>query len=365
MSFPSSGYIPSLDGLRAVSILIVFVSHAGLGHLVPGGFGVTVFFFISGFLITVLLCREFDRFGKISFKAFYVRRALRLMPPLFIALGTATALVVLGFINVKLDTPTLAAQVLFLSNYYQIYGNSQSIPGLGVLWSLAVEEHFYLIWPMVFLMVARQRIGLRLLAVAAVAFLAWRIIRYSLLGTSDTAIYYLSDTRLDSLLYGCLLALMMWRGVLPIFNYSAPSLLARNALIAIAIIGILATFVIRDDTFRSTWRYSIQGLALMPIFFFAVTHPNALLFRPLNWRFVRFLGVLSYSIYLVHNVILQMLFERLSGGEETVWAAMLAAGMSVGYAALVYRSVDLPSIRIRELLTGHPKRTSTDGVATL
>ena len=364
MSFPSSGYIPSLDGLRAASILIVFVSHAGLGHLVPGGFGVTVFFFISGFLITALLCREFDSFGKIAFRAFYVRRALRLMPPLFIALATAATLVLLGFINVEIDVPTLAAQILFLSNYYQIYGSSQSIPGLGVLWSLAVEEHFYLIWPMVFVLVARKRIGLRFLALAAAAFLAWRIFRYSLLGTSDTAIYYLSDTRLDSLLYGCLLALMMWRGILRKGDGIAPSFLVRNALITISVLAILATFVLRDDTFRSTWRYSIQGLALMPIVFSAVTQPHATLFRPLNWRYVRLIGILSYSIYLVHNVFLQMLFDRLSGGKETVWIAALAAMLSVGYAALVYRYVDLPSVRFRGRITGHPKRAAGSGLAT-
>src|SRR5512136_1771671 len=91
--------IPSLDGLRAISFLIVFIAHAGLGEYVPGAFGVTVFFFLSGFLITTLIRMEFDRLGRLSFKRFYLRRALRILPPFYLVLTGATALAGVGVLS--------------------------------------------------------------------------------------------------------------------------------------------------------------------------------------------------------------------------------------------------------------------------
>ncbi|MBX9895794.1 MAG: acyltransferase [Nitrosomonas sp.] len=84
----SNYYIPSLDGMRAVAAMLVFVSHAGWPHLIPGGFGVTIFFFLSGYLITTLLRREYESTGSISFKNFFLRRAYRIFPPLYIVLGS-------------------------------------------------------------------------------------------------------------------------------------------------------------------------------------------------------------------------------------------------------------------------------------
>src|SRR5690242_11117871 len=89
-------YIPSLDGIRALAVMIVFVAHAGLGSWVPGGFGVTVFFFLSGYLITTLLRMEYDRSGTISLKDFYLRRVLRIFPNMYTVLFVASALTMLG-----------------------------------------------------------------------------------------------------------------------------------------------------------------------------------------------------------------------------------------------------------------------------
>lgn len=130
----SSGHIPSLDGLRAVSVLIVLVSHAGFGHLVPGGFGVTVFFFLSGYLITTLLLREQARDGSISLPRFYLRRLLRLTPPLFFTMLAAALLVLMGLAKGPLDPMTLFSQFFFFFNYYSLSGLAVSIDGLGVLW---------------------------------------------------------------------------------------------------------------------------------------------------------------------------------------------------------------------------------------
>src|ERR1700744_3779762 len=93
---PSSTTIPSLDGIRAVSVLIVVLSHAGLGQVIPGGFGVTIFFFLSGFLITTLLLAEYEETGRIDIPKFYLRRVFRLMPPLIISLLIAYGLTIAG-----------------------------------------------------------------------------------------------------------------------------------------------------------------------------------------------------------------------------------------------------------------------------
>jgi peptidoglycan/LPS O-acetylase OafA/YrhL len=139
--------IPSLDGLRAVSFTMVFLAHAGLRGL-PGGFGVTVFFFLSGYLITTLLRVEMEDSGTISFKHFYLRRALRILPPFYIVLTVATGLTWLGLLAGWLETMPVLAEALHFSNYwFASHGWTGTAMGTGVLWSLAVEEHFYLGFP--------------------------------------------------------------------------------------------------------------------------------------------------------------------------------------------------------------------------
>lgn len=345
-----SGYIPSLDGLRAVSILIVFASHAGLGHIVPGGFGVTVFFFISGFLITSLLCRELDRYGRISFSAFYVRRVLRLMPPLLCTLGLSYLLLAAGLAGGGFDTTTLISQLFFFYNYLDIYGQSDTVVGLGVLWSLSVEEHFYILWPVTFLFFAGPVRRLRWIWLLILIFTPWRAIHYWVMGTGFEAIYYLSDTRLDSLLVGCALALLMWRGQIPVWA-ARPGVMA--AALALGFAALLFSFAFRDPGFRAVFRYGLQGIALIPVFYYAVTRPDLWLFRPLNWGWVRQIGIYSYSIYLIHHVLLETMYHGHFAGTGLIGPAAAAGILSVLYAAAVYRFVERPLLPLRRRVTGH------------
>ena len=154
MSAPASqsdptGQIPALDGLRAVSILLVMVSHAGFGHIEPGGLGVTLFFGISGFIITRLLLAEHAATGRVALGAFYARRFLRLSPALLIYAACAgLAMAALG------DPFRLAewlAMLFYAANFWKLWGGfpdgALAPHPFGILWSLAVEEQYYLIYP--------------------------------------------------------------------------------------------------------------------------------------------------------------------------------------------------------------------------
>lgn len=338
------GEIASLDGLRAVAIGIVFAAHAGISAAIPGGFGVTVFFFLSGYLITTLLQREFDRTGGLDFGAFYMRRLLRLGPPILVTLALGALLVTLGFIEGEVDAATLSSQIFFYYNYFALYGDRHEIFGTEIFWSLAVEEHFYLLWPALFLAIGRGWLGLRSVVALLLIIPAWRWVRFSLLGHDDLAIYMSSDTRMDSLLFGCLLALMQARGLT---RRWLPQGRARFGVMAVALAAILASFALRDPSFRATFRYSVQGLALMPLFHYAVTRAEDAMFRPLNWGWVRRIGVYSYTIYLCHfGVLIALIYWEVAPlGSATLFLA--AGAISLAYAALMHVLVERPLMVLR------------------
>src|SRR5688500_8756944 len=126
--------VPELEGIRAIAVAIVFVSHVGFGHIVPGGLGVTIFFFLSGYLITSLLRSEAAACGRIDLWRFYVRRTLRIMPPLYITLLFSGLLVAIGLAPIKLDAGSVLSQIFFLANYERLWGPHQGFP--IPLWSL-------------------------------------------------------------------------------------------------------------------------------------------------------------------------------------------------------------------------------------
>jgi peptidoglycan/LPS O-acetylase OafA/YrhL len=196
--------IPSLDGLRALSVLLVVVAHAGYGNVVPGGLGVTIFFFLSGYIITTLLLEEHERTGEIGIRNFYIRRVLRLLPPLLLTLAIAYALTSAGLSPGGISIGGFLAQLFYFANYYAIFLDpGKTIPeGTVVLWSLAVEEHFYIFYPaiMTLLLAAplRPRATAVLFASACVAILAWRFYLVHLPGFATERTYYATDTRIDS-----------------------------------------------------------------------------------------------------------------------------------------------------------------------
>jgi len=299
--------IPSLDGIRAASFMLVFLAHSGLEDKVPGGLGVTTFFFLSGYLITTLMRQEFEEAGQVSFRQFYLRRALRILPPFYTVLLVSAALSTIGVLHGPPARGPFVAQLLHFANYWQVgHGSTGEIAGTGVYWSLAVEEHFYLLFPAIFVLLhraVRTPMGrAAFLWVVCAAILAWRCALVFGAGAVPDRTYLASDTRFDSILFGCALALVGN----PALDAKTPAADARwlRVLLPAGLALMLGSLLFRDPRFRETFRYSLQGLALYPFFVCAVRNPQWGPFKLLNHRCVQRVGALSYSLYLVHHVVL-------------------------------------------------------------
>ena len=338
--------IPSLDGWRAVAIAIVFLSHAGLGRIVPGGLGVTIFFFLSGYLITTLLVREFSASQGIHVRHFYLRRVLRLTPPLLLVLVLTYGLTYCGLFTGNASWSGFLAQLFYFANYYALFfDNGHTLPqGTGVFWSLAVEEHFYFVFPALFIFLMRRvdhrKIPLYL-AGLCVLVLLWRYVLVLHAGASMERTYYATDTRIDSILFGCILALLR---VPPALHAALQKPAVRIAGVTLGLALLLATLVVRDGVFRETLRYSLQGLALMPLFFYSVSHPRSFPFRLLNLRWVQRIGIYSYSIYLSHEVLLSNVDWVSGNAALNIVVALL---LSLAFAMAVDRFIDAPLRRVR------------------
>lgn len=355
----NKGLIPSLDGLRAIAVLLVFAGHCHISGLIPGGFGVTIFFFLSGYLITTLLAREYDRNSRISLTKFYLRRLLRLSPPLLITMACAFGLHLAGLVGGQIDLGTVLSQIFYYYNYWSLhfgpisgggpvpFGQGDTIPGMGIYWSLSVEEHFYLIWPLLFLAIARNALTIKHVSALIAVVLVWRSVRHFVFEAEAWTIYTSTDTRIDMLLFGCLLALLSWKGFA---RRLAPKGRGKYIVLAASVLAILASFVIRDETFRATFRFSIQGLALMPIFYYAVNVPKEPLFRALNWSVLRRVGTYSYTIYLSHYVIILLLVEQSIATLGTVKMVFYAGVLTLMYSAAMYAIVERPILKLRHRL---------------
>lgn len=343
-------YIPSLDGIRAVAFLMVFVAHAGLEGLVPGGLGVTIFFFLSGYLITTLLRAEALRTDTISIADFYLRRVFRIMPPMYITLAIVYAAGaaglphrgnLLGFISVS----------AYFFNYADLLHKHVQLPdGLGVLWSLMVEEHFYLLFPCVYLFFVQRKVSVEkqvgILLACCAAVLLWRYVLVYHFHTSTVAdffprwTYSASDARFDAILFGCILAIRN--------NFSlgdqSPWLNRYKGTFAVA--GgatILASLLYREPHFRETLRYTLQSLALYPIFYYCVAASSQWQTRWLSWKPLRFLGWVSYSMYLSHFVFLLegiRLFPK-----HPVLVAIVSFGLALLYSWAMRVWIEVPSKR--------------------
>jgi peptidoglycan/LPS O-acetylase OafA/YrhL len=325
MGPPSLGYRPALDGIRGLAVLGVIAQHAqipGAGN--AGTAGVTLFFVLSGFLITRILVDEHETTGRIDLRRFYVRRAARLLPALVVFLVVMTPLLVVS--RQPLSPVVVAA--MYSSNIAMVLGMPMGV--LAHLWSLAMEEQFYLLWPLLLAPAAAARARPWMVAglsVATAVSVAHRV-SLELSGASDPRVMFGPDTRADALLIGCLLALATLR--IPRVD---PLVAVFGGLVFIACLPLGP---------QGSWTLLPVALASGAVIAWAVTAQatsSALL--AVSSRPLRGLGRISYGVYLWHLPLALLLSPHL-----TPWALAAATlAVSVGLAAASWRFVEQPMLR--------------------
>jgi peptidoglycan/LPS O-acetylase OafA/YrhL len=303
VTVPNRDYWPALDGLRAFAVLSVMAFHAGLGFAAGGFYGVDIFFPLSGFLITTILLRDRDNNGRIRFGVFYLGRALRLLP----ALGLVTIAVVIysetyapGWIK-QTTVPGLLYVWTFLGNWASAF--HWPLGNLGIMghtWSLAVEEQFYWLWPIALVLILRKgwtraetAVGLFLFALVIAN---WQYVTAVYLG-EGSGDYWRTDTHSAGLVMGCALAFWVTRTRLrePSRTSHYPALLFLGGM------GVLLLAVLKPSAFwlpeGSTFQISLGSCAVI---WSLVARPPALAYRLFTLRPIRYVGRISYGLYLWH-----------------------------------------------------------------
>jgi peptidoglycan/LPS O-acetylase OafA/YrhL len=329
------GYHPGLDGVRAVALLLVLGQHAPTRPLINGFVGVTVFFCLSGFLITTLLVRELQG-GTIDLRAFYRRRAARLCPALAVVVAVTVVVLLIGrdFSGAQIFAPAGAA-VTYTTSLFDGTGHPFANNYFNYTWSLSVEEQFYLLWPFALLWGYRRR--LRLFTALTVALIGLTLALNLYLGLSrevkyDPHQYFGSDTNALPILVGSMLALVIHNGWLP----RTVRFLAPCALPAVALLPYVGY---RSDVYRISL-VTIAGTVLALVALIGVvTRPRSAVGSLLATRPLRWLGERSYSIYL-WNILLRGAAINLFGHtmvSDIAWIAMF-----VVLAEASYRFVERP-----------------------
>ena len=339
-----------LDGVRGLAIFLVLLSHLTVRNEGPGLVGVLLFFVLSGYLITSLLMRESREWNGVNVRDFYIRRVLRLGPALAVFL--AVFLVVALTVDVGVTSHRALMGALLGATYMTDFAlglQKGFTPELAHLWSLAVEEHFYLIWPFAvgWLAGVDKARRLRLVVLAVLGFMLVRMLTVVATAAYPFYVYALPTTWGDALLIGALVAI------------ARPPTASRRRLapatgLAVTGVGLILLLggAFWPGMFRALWTYA-YGIPLMSLGAALVilgldgSQPHAL-----TWVFrtrpVVALGVLSYSVYLYNSTAILLLQHVYGHGYLQRSAALLVAILC---AALSYRFVEQPFLRLKERFT--------------
>lgn len=355
-------HLPGLDGLRAVAAFLVVFYHLGL-PAISGGLGVLIFFVLSGFLITWLLLEESEKSGTISLRAFYVRRALRIFPAFYCYVALLLAVAVL--IRRPLPGRQLIASLLYVNNYYQALRGDPGT-GLSHTWSLAIEEQFYLLWPISFLVLRRRRVRLALFLCGLIActwiYRAWLMFG---LHVDQGYLYEAFDARADHLMVGCLLAVALRARLLP----RVWDRICARASVSLVTAGLLAASDVAEYVYGPPYRDSI-GAMVNPLLV-AVLIAQIIAFRAAPWwRWLgsapaRYLGRISYSVYLYQQLVMHPA-ARVAGTFGPTAAGLASIASAILFASLSYYLVERPFLSLKHRFQRpreHSQRAASDADA--
>jgi peptidoglycan/LPS O-acetylase OafA/YrhL len=356
----SQRYMPGLDGLRAIAVLAVIAFHLGFGWAPGGLLGVGIFFTLSGYLITDILLTQLSGRGRIALAQFWLGRARRLLPALFVMLAIVVFWVtVFGPAQPDQFRKAVVSSVFYVNNWEQIFANvsyfARFAPEgpLNHLWSLSVEEQFYIFWPFLLLIGAklvherplasgvRPRLALLTVVMALIATIEMAVLYHPTLDPSR--VYYGTDTRAGGLLFGAALA-MVWpsRRLSHRITPQARDLLDGIGVLGLLIIAVMVWQVGEFSSFLYRGGFVVLSLAtvmvLMPL-----AHPACRLGRFVGVRPLRWIGVRSYAIYLWQTpVIVLTAIHAQNPQDEGLLRKVVQVAAIFAIAALSWRFVEEP-----------------------
>lgn len=333
------GYRPALDGLRGVAVLLVVIAHTNVPIPRFASIGVTLFFALSGFLITALLLEERERSGRIHLRAFYRRRALRLVPAMVVVLIAVAAWMAATGRGDRI-LGDIGPAATYTSNWFIALGGAGDLGLVRHTWSLAVEEQFYLLWPAV-LMLALWR-GVSPLAILGIGIVGSVLLRAVLFDPMEPQrVMWAFDTRVDAILAGCALAILTLGG------WRAPRYTGWLGMALLVSVVILAN----DDGALAYWALTAIALGSVLCIAALLQGPSVLTWRPL----IGF-GKISYGLYLWHQPIFKEGGRLLADLPQPVLAVSLMF-LAFAVAAASYHWIETPWLRRRHREGEHPARS--------
>jgi peptidoglycan/LPS O-acetylase OafA/YrhL len=336
--------IKSLDGLRAFAILAVMLHHH---EIVRGGWiGVDIFFVLSGFLITSILRR--DRLDPRYWSRFYIRRATRILPPVLLFTALAS-------VYYHLPRHSVFLYSLFLGNFTN--STSRSVVQLQMLWSLAVEEHFYLLFPLAVYRLNRSQL-LKVLAAVVVLVPILRCLATPHLAWDS--IYYWTFFRIDGLAMGAALAVLTEdpRQVARLTRWAAPIAVGFASVFGLLSLSMPAQFERMADTrLFNTLGYSLVAASSVFLIAYLLVLPNSLFARVAAWKPLVFIGAISYGLYLYHLSVMSFLIHLTKLDEKRVFPISASAAILISW--LSFRFFEKPIIAFGHRISGKPSRKST------
>jgi peptidoglycan/LPS O-acetylase OafA/YrhL len=342
-------YLPGLDGLRAAAVLAVIAYHAGAPWARGGYLGVEVFFVVSGFLITRLLVNEAAANGRVSLAGFWTRRARRLLPALFTMLAAVSAYLLAAHSGeVATFRGDLSAALAYVSNWFQIYGDHSYFAELGRpspfrhLWSLAVEEQFYLLWPPILLGLAhlcrgrRQRVAVILVALAAAANIVMALKHDP--SVAPDRVYLGTDMRASGLLLGAVTALVWRPRALALRRTQVADVCSASA----ALLLIVACWRLRSSSnLLYHGGFAVIDLATIALIV-ASTATGSWTAKAMSWPPMVAVGKRSYGLYLWHWPVLALSRQGTDTQIAQPWLWFIRAGLTVVLSEACYRFVETP-----------------------
>lgn len=388
---PKSRYIPALDGLRTLAVVAVVLYHLNLTWAQGGLLGVTIFFVLSGYLITRLLINEVSKTGRIDLKSFWIRRIRRLFPAVVTVVVVTCALcTVFNHVMLTKMRPDILPSLLFFNNWWQIAQNVSYFNALGDpsplthFWSLAIEEQFYLIWPpllfaMVSMHVSKPNTRRVVLGLAAVSALAMMVLYNP--AADPSRVYYGTDTRVFSLLLGAWMAFIPDRDLAPVrlahrlglnrlagaakhgkkaedkADQSADTALAQpSALVrfwsspasidvlgVVGLVGLAAMVALTNGYTAFQYRGGTLLCSILTLMVIAAcVQPQGMVARALSAEPLVWVGKRSYSIYLWHYPLLLLMNPVANISDTPWWQYILQVLVVVAVAECSYRFIETP-----------------------